>query len=268
MGKFPELRYFRAAYRSERHIFMTISFQNRATKTPRRFLTPLLTVLVFIGWTGASAQNGNSPAAAQPPKAAAQKKKDKKEKDRPRKKQDPAAATINTTGVPAPGTPEAEEYNRVKFQIMNMFGRDATVPPRETWKDYPQVTGKILVEMARDVKYGQQQRMASLFSLSYFPDTPGGFETCRDVATDSKESKFYRDAAMGCLVEGHPGKAVSILKDLAGAPELQTRLSAVSGLTKIKSKEADTVLEKLLPKAQEPLIRQLIEQRLKEAKGS
>ncbi len=201
-------------------------------------------------------------AAAASPKASAKKTS----KAAPSGK--PAVRKPDTTGKPAPGTKGLEEWNQVKFKILNLFGGNATVPPKETWKDFPPVTGRVMTELATDPQSGQQQRMSAIFSLANFPDAPGSFKACSEIAKDEKEAKFYRDAAIGCLCDGFPSKAVPVLKEAAKSPQIGTRLSAISGLAKIKTKEADGALEKLLPVTKEPMLKAVIQQRLDEAKGA
>lgn len=214
-----------------------------------------------------------SPAAGQ--SAPAQQKKAAKDskpkaaagKDAKNGKGASKDAAKATGDRPAPGTPEHEEWLRVKYQILNMFGRNNEFPPKETWKDYPPVTGRVMVEIASDAQSGQQHRVLAIHSLAHFPETPSAYNTCDAIARSETETKFFRDAAMGCLVYGYPARAVPALKEIASSGERGIRLSAVSGLTQLKTKEADAVLEKLLPGVSEPVARQMIEKRLKEARG-
>jgi len=205
------------------------------------------------------------PSHAEPAKAPAAKTK--KEKPVSGAKAGTAAKDKSNDGMPKQGTPEYDEWLRVKYRILDRFGRESAVPPMDFWKDFPPFTPKLLAEIAREPKSGQQPRVSALFSLAYFPAAKEAFATCRDIATSDTEAKFFKDAAVGCLAEGFPDKAVPILKPMAESKELGTRMSAIAGLAKLKTKEADDVLNKIRPKVTEAVLQMIIDQRLKEAAG-
>ncbi len=207
--------------------------------------------------------SGPLPARAEAAKAPAAKSK----KDKPVAGAKAGAAAKDKDGIPKQGTPEYEEWLKVKYRILDRFGRENAVPPQDFWKDYPPFTSKILAEIAREPKSGQQPRVSALFSLAYFPSAKESFATCRDIATSETEAKFFRDAAVGCIAEGFPERAVPVFKPLAESKDLGTRMSAIAGLAKLKTKEADDVLKKIRPKVTEPVLQMIIDQRLKEAAG-
>lgn len=217
---------------------------------------------------GSTLANSAPVQAAEAAKKGSTKKAATQKKGAAKSSAKPAVKKADTTGKPAPGSKELEEWNQVKFRILNLFGGNANVPPKETWKDYPPITGKVMVELATDPKSGQQQRLSALFSLANFPNTPGAFKTCSETATDENEAKFYRDAAIGCLLDGFPEKAVPPLKTAAKSTLVGVRLSAVSAMAKLKTKEADAALEKMLPETKDTIVRTVIQQRLDEAKAA